>query len=166
MDKPIPVCFTCEEGLRGERLDLLSFHGHWFCSPECVQEFRGEVVREAEDPATVGPMLRRIGSIVREWRRGCSCADVGKPEQCRECTRGAFVAIADTLAGQNLQEVEPPPAKPYTFEVDHHGRPDCEVLAYDEISKAAYRANRDWQMVAACELAETRRDLYELRRLL
>ncbi len=50
----------------------------------------------------------------------------------------------------------------FTFDVNHHGRTTNGTLAYDEISKAAYRANKPWKMVAATELAETRALLREL----
>lgn len=38
--------------------------------------------------------------IIEEWRRGCSDADPGKPEQCAECTRGAIEAIERQLQQQ------------------------------------------------------------------
>jgi hypothetical protein len=34
-----------------------------------------------------------ILEIIAEWRRGCSCAVEGKPEQCEACTRAAIDAI-------------------------------------------------------------------------
>lgn len=31
--------------------------------------------------------------MIAEWRKGCSCAPAGKPEQCAECTRGLIDAL-------------------------------------------------------------------------
>lgn len=47
----------------------------------------------------------------------------------------------------------------HTFQVDHHGHTEDPHLARDEIAKAAYRANKAFELVAGTELAETRRDL-------
>lgn len=38
--------------------------------------------------------------IIEEWRRGCSCATPGKPEECPECTKGAIEAIERQLVQQ------------------------------------------------------------------
>jgi flagellar biosynthesis/type III secretory pathway protein FliH len=35
-----------------------------------------------------------IPEMIAEWRRGCSCAEPGKPEQCRDCTKALIEAIA------------------------------------------------------------------------
>lgn len=35
--------------------------------------------------------------IIAEWEKGCSCASLGKPEECAECTGAALRAIKDRL---------------------------------------------------------------------
>lgn len=35
--------------------------------------------------------------MIAEWRKGCSCASHGRPEECQECTRGLIDAIEGRL---------------------------------------------------------------------
>lgn len=35
--------------------------------------------------------------MIAEWRRGCSCAAPGRPEECRECTRALVDALERKL---------------------------------------------------------------------
>lgn len=39
-------------------------------------------------------------AMVQEWKRGCSCATPGKPEECAECTRGFLDALEPALKRQ------------------------------------------------------------------
>lgn len=39
-------------------------------------------------------------AMVQEWKRGCSCATPGKPEECAECTRGLLDALEPALKRQ------------------------------------------------------------------
>jgi hypothetical protein len=42
--------------------------------------------------------------MIAEWRKGCSCAPSGKPEECQECTR----VLIDGIEGQlRLDECVP-----------------------------------------------------------
>jgi hypothetical protein len=38
--------------------------------------------------------------MIAEWRKGCSCATLGKPEECQECTRGLIDALERNLQAQ------------------------------------------------------------------
>lgn len=35
---------------------------------------------------------RRIINIIKEWQKGCSCADAS-PDECQECTRSMISAL-------------------------------------------------------------------------
>jgi hypothetical protein len=35
--------------------------------------------------------------MIAEWRKGCSCAPKGQPEECRACTRGLINALEKAL---------------------------------------------------------------------
>lgn len=39
-------------------------------------------------------------AMIQEWKRGCSCATPGKPEECAECTRGLLDALEPALKRQ------------------------------------------------------------------
>ena len=38
-----------------------------------------------------------VEEIMREWLKGCSCAEEGKPWQCEECTEGMMNAVKNQL---------------------------------------------------------------------
>lgn len=39
--------------------------------------------------------------MVAEWRKGCSCASQGKPEECLECTRALIDMLEAKLREEN-----------------------------------------------------------------
>jgi non-homologous end joining protein Ku len=38
--------------------------------------------------------------MIAEWRKGCSCAATGKPEQCQECALALINALERSLEAQ------------------------------------------------------------------
>lgn len=45
--------------------------------------------------------------MITEWRKGCSCAHAGKPEECHECTRALIDALERKLGDTGA--VDDPP---------------------------------------------------------
>lgn len=44
--------------------------------------------------------------MIAEWRKGCSCAPAGKPEECAECTRALIDALERGLSEVGSVEID------------------------------------------------------------
>jgi hypothetical protein len=46
--------------------------------------------------------MNKYERACREWLKGCSCSDEGKPEQCEECTESFLNKIRELKAEEKL----------------------------------------------------------------
>lgn len=44
--------------------------------------------------------------MIAEWRKGCSCAAPGKPEECQECTVALINALERSIPGATKDAVD------------------------------------------------------------
>lgn len=81
-----------------------------------------------------------ILEMIAEWRKGCSCASAGKPEECPECTRALIDAIEKKAKMEHLPSHTCHDFSSFSGEEFHGGIPRKAVEAI---------VKEDWPRAAA-----------------
>lgn len=85
-DEPVLIYKTSAVGYsEGVALRSINNMLHERCRPE------GGVVVNSP-PSSMEPL-----QMIAEWRKGCSCAAAGRPEECPECTAALIDALEQAL---------------------------------------------------------------------